>query len=698
MRASFSGAIRSHTRATSSIPLATCNRGSNEPTTTPGRPQGYTRALRHTYAHYSPLIHVRKHGNRCEGGKRRGSGAFGSQLTPTRCMLSESLPVWDGACAYLSTKSWLLIECERLVCTPIGILHATTLPNRIGLADWSGVELRLNSKETGQMLISTEVKFYNCSVHQLCLSCVTSSFRCHWCKYRNLCTHDPSSCSFQEGRVNASEDCPQLVRSEEILIPAGEVKPITLKARNLPQPQSGQRGYECVLHIQGVSHRVTALRFNSSSVQCQNSSYLYEGMRISELPVDFSVVWNGNFIIDNPENIKVNLYKCGAQRDSCGVCLKAERKFQCGWCSMEGRCTLRQHCPMSNPYTSRWLHLASTNVKCTNPRITEVTPVAGPPEGGTRVTIRGVNLGLSFSDMVNNVQIAGVQCTPQENGYIIAEQIVCEMDASPKDSKPGPVHLCVGECKPELQTRSSQLYSFVMPSVTGLSPSRGPESGGTKVTIMGENLGAGSSVTVLFGNQTCEFYERTMTEIVCYSAPSLTGVGSVPINVSVDRAQVHGSLNFEYIDDPTVQRIEPEWSIASGHTPLVVTGTNLDVIQEPRIRIKYGGRESVNVLVLSLPFFLSFFLFLTLYNRARKREVDRESIFGEGDGEQNSRGAWQSKPSAVKTAFKLSSASSPNCFSSSSPPLPLPGGVLRKQANGRQLPLCILLYLSPTRN
>lgn len=49
--------------------------------------------------------------------------------------------------------------------------------------------------------------------------------------------------------------------------------------------------------------------------------------------------------------------------------------------------------------------------------------------------------------------------------------------------------------------------SLQMPSVTGLSPSRGPESGGTKVTIMGENLGAGSSVSVLFGNQTCEFYE-----------------------------------------------------------------------------------------------------------------------------------------------------------------------------------------------
>uniref|UniRef100_A0A674DZD1 Plexin-A2 n=1 Tax=Salmo trutta TaxID=8032 RepID=A0A674DZD1_SALTR len=461
--------------------------------------------------------------------------------------------------------------------------------------DWSGVELRLNSKETGQMVISTEVKFYNCSVHQLCLSCVNSAFRCHWCKYRNLCTHDPSSCSFQEGRVNASEDCPQLVRSEEILIPAGEVKPITLKARNLPQPQSGQRGYECVLHIQGVSHRVTALRFNSSSVQCQNSSYLYEGMKISELPVDFSVVWNGNFIIDNPDNIQVHLYKCVAQRDSCGMCLKAQRKFQCGWCSGEGRCTLRHHCPPLNPYTTRWLDLSSKKVQCTNPRITEVTPVAGPPEGGTRVTIHGMNLGLAFSEMVDNVKVAGVKCSPVEEGYIIAEQIVCEMDAAPADSKAGPVQLCVGECKPALKTHSSQLYSFVMPSVQGLSPSRGPESGGSKVTIMGENLGAGSSVTVLFGNQTCEFYGRTMTEIVCYSAPSLTGVGSVQISVSVDRAQVKESLSFDYIEDPTVQRIEPEWSIASGHTPLMVTGTNLDVVQEPRIRVKYGGRESVNM-------------------------------------------------------------------------------------------------------
>lgn len=53
-----------------------------------------------------------------------------------------------------------------------------------------------------------------------------------------------------------------------------------------------------------------------------------------------------------------------------------------------------------------------------------------------------------------------------------------------------------------------------------------------------------------------------MTEIVCYSAPSLTGVGPVQISVSVDRAHIRESLIFEYIEDPTVQRVEPEWSIA----------------------------------------------------------------------------------------------------------------------------------------
>ncbi|XP_064129319.1 plexin-A2 isoform X1 [Loxodonta africana] len=481
------------------------------------------------------------------------------------------------------------VSGSKVVCISPGPKDVPVIPLD---QDWFGLELQLRSRETGKIFVSTEFKFYNCSAHQLCLSCVNSAFRCHWCKYRNLCTHDPTTCSFQEGRINVSEDCPQLVPTEEILIPVGEVKPITLKARNLPQPQSGQRGYECVLNIQGAIYRVPALRFNSSSVQCQNSSYQYDGMDISSLAVDFAVVWNGNFIIDNPQDLKVHLYKCAAQRQSCGLCLKADHKFECGWCSGEHRCTLRQHC--SSP-SSPWLDWSSHNVKCSNPQITEILTVSGPPEGGTRVTIHGVNLGLDFSEIAHHVQVAGVPCTPLPGEYIIAEQIVCEMGHALVGTTSGPVRLCIGECKPEFMTKSHQQYTFVNPSVLSLNPIRGPESGGTMVTVTGHYLGAGSSVAVHLGNQTCEFYGRSMNEIVCVSPPSSNGLGPVPVSVSVDRAHVDNNLQFEYIDDPRVQRIEPEWSIASGHTPLTITGFNLDVIQEPRIRVKFNGKESVNV-------------------------------------------------------------------------------------------------------
>ncbi|XP_074971449.1 plexin-A2 [Phalacrocorax aristotelis] len=482
------------------------------------------------------------------------------------------------------------VSGSRVVCVSPAAKDVPAIPVD---QDWFGVVLQLKSRETRRTFVSTEFKFYNCSAHQLCLSCVNSAFRCHWCKYRNLCTHDPTTCSFQEGRINVSEDCPQLFPTEEILIPVGEVKPITLKARNLPQPQSGQRGYECVLSIQGVIHRVPALRFNSSSVQCQNSSYLYDGMDISNLAVDFAVVWNGNFVIDNPEDLKVHLYKCAAQRESCGLCLKADPKFECGWCSGEARCTLRPHC--STPPAQPWLDWSSRNVKCTNPRITEILTVSGPPEGGTRVTIRGVNLGLDFSEIAHGVQVAGVQCTPLPEQYVVAEQIVCEMGQALPGISSGPVLLCIGECKPEFTAKSTQQYMFVTPVVSFLNPSRGPESGGTMVTISGHYLGAGSRVSVLLGNQTCEFYGRSMNEIVCVSAPSAHGLGAVHVSISVDRAQLERTLLFEYIDDPKVQHIDPEWSIASGHTPLTVTGSNLDVIQEPRIRVKYNGKEFVNV-------------------------------------------------------------------------------------------------------
>uniref|UniRef100_A0A8C2TYK3 Plexin-A1 n=1 Tax=Coturnix japonica TaxID=93934 RepID=A0A8C2TYK3_COTJA len=488
------------------------------------------------------------------------------------------------------TESESRIEDGKIYCSSPSAKDV--IPITRGRGELRVVKLYLKSKETGKKFASVDFVFYNCSVHQSCLSCVNSAFRCHWCKYRHICTHNAADCSFLEGRVKLSEDCPQILPSTQIYIPVGVVKPITLTAKNLPQPQSGQRNYECIFHIPGSTTRVTALRFNSTSIQCQNTSYFYEGNDISDLPVNLSVVWNGNFVIDNPQNIQAHLYKCSALRESCGLCLKADPRFECGWCVSEKRCTLRQHCLA---YESSWMHASSGNSRCTDPKITKLSPETGPRQGGTRLTITGENLGLKFEDVRWGVRVGKVMCIPIESEYISAEQIVCEIgDASPSKVHDARVEVCIRDCSPNYRATSPKSFTFVTPTFSRVTPTRGPLSGGTWIAIEGSHLNAGSNVTVTIGGRPCAFSGRSAREIRCKTPPGHAPGGS-PILININRAELSNpEVKYNYTEDPTIQKIDPEWSINSGGTLLTVTGTNLATIKEPKIRAKYCSSEREN--------------------------------------------------------------------------------------------------------
>uniref|UniRef100_A0A8C0BZ35 Plexin-A1 n=1 Tax=Buteo japonicus TaxID=224669 RepID=A0A8C0BZ35_9AVES len=488
------------------------------------------------------------------------------------------------------TESESRIEDGKIYCSSPSAKDV--IPITRGRGELRVVKLYLKSKETGKKFASVDFVFYNCSVHQSCLSCVNGSFPCHWCKYRHICTHNAADCSFLEGRVKLSEDCPQILPSTQIYIPVGVVKPITLTAKNLPQPQSGQRNYECIFHIPGSTTRVTALRFNSTSIQCQNTSYFYEGNDISDLPVNLSVVWNGNFVIDNPQNIQAHLYKCSALRESCGLCLKADPRFECGWCVSERRCSLRQHCLA---YESSWMHASSGNSRCTDPKITKLSPETGPRQGGTRLTITGENLGLKFEDVRWGVRVGKVMCIPIESEYISAEQIVCEIgDASPSKVHEARVEVCIRDCSPSYRATSPKSFTFVTPTFSRVVPARGPLSGGTWIAIEGSHLNAGSNVSVTIGGRPCAFSWRSAREIRCRTPPGHTPGGS-PILININRAELSNpEVKYNYTEDPTIQKIDPEWSINSGGTLLTVTGTNLATIKEPRIRAKYCSSEREN--------------------------------------------------------------------------------------------------------
>nr|XP_054401247.1 plexin-A3 isoform X3 [Pongo abelii] len=518
----------------------------------------------------------------------------------------------------------ILLPSGELLCPSPSLQELRALTRGHGAT--RTVRLQLLSKETGVRFAGADFVFYNCSVLQSCMSCVGSPYPCHWCKYRHACTSRPHECSFQEGRVHSPEGCPEILPSGDLLIPVGVMQPLTLRAKNLPQPQSGQKNYECVVRVQGRQQRVPAVRFNSSSVQCQNASYSYEGDEHGDTELDFSVVWDGDFPIDKPPSFRALLYKCWAQRPSCGLCLKADPRFNCGWCISEHRCQLRTHCPA--PKTN-WMHLSQKGTRCSHPRIMQIHPLVGPKEGGTRVTIVGENLGLLSREV--GLRVAGVRCNSIPAEYISAERIVCEMEESLVPSPlPGPVELCVGDCSADFRTQSEQLYSFVVrgcrpspflsllspargvwsslaqllpsgqllpqtPTFDQVSPSRGPASGGTRLTISGSSLDAGSRVTVTVRDSECQFVRRDAKAIVCISPVSTLGPSQAPITLAIDRANISSpGVIYTYTQDPTVTRLEPTWSIINGSTAITVSGTHLLTVQEPRVRAKYRGIETTN--------------------------------------------------------------------------------------------------------
>uniref|UniRef100_UPI00358EBDEE plexin-A1-like isoform X1 n=1 Tax=Myxine glutinosa TaxID=7769 RepID=UPI00358EBDEE len=455
------------------------------------------------------------------------------------------------------------------------------------------VSLTLTSRETGKNFATVNITFYNCSTHHSCLECVRSTALCSWCKFQHECSDSPGACNFPEGRVNVSEDCPQLLPSSEMVLPAGERRHITLAARNLPQPQSGQLPYQCILELPGGAKPVPALRFNGSSIQCQDAVYDYVG-DAGNVTIPFSIVWNGHFTIDNPAAIKVRLYKCTVWGESCGACLRADRRFECGWCSAvgeAGRCTLASRC-VTPPGT--WLRARAPDTRCPYPRITQVFPLSGPPQGGTLVTIRGQNLGLSFPEIEGRIMVAGVLCHAVPEEFVPAEKIVCETEAVfGAVAGSGAVELCVGECSPRYMAASQEFFSIVQPVVSVLKPAQGPMSGGTRVTFIGNHLDAGSSATVKLGDVPCQVKRRSVSQLLCVS-----GASAAPRNTSatllLDRAQLAPATHFRYQQDPRVIRVEPLWSIFRGGTPLTITGFNLRLIQEPRVRVQHNGKESFN--------------------------------------------------------------------------------------------------------
>jgi hypothetical protein len=101
-------------------------------------------------------------------------------------------------------------------------------------------------------------------------------------------------------------------------------------------------------------------------------------------------------------------------------------------------------------------------------------------------------------------------------------------------------------------TDDSEYTYYPAPTITGVSPASGPESGGTTVTITGTNFSPPGDVIVYFrtssGAETQgEHTVESDTEVTAVSpASSVTGAGSVIVSTLGGYA----SADWTYTDDP----------------------------------------------------------------------------------------------------------------------------------------------------
>ncbi|XP_062853474.1 plexin-B1 [Trichomycterus rosablanca] len=376
-----------------------------------------------------------------------------------------------------------------------------------------------------------------------------------------------------------SSACPCVEKVQgSSLLPVQTDRKINLLARNLHLYQDQDLEYECVLVIEGRTVMVDAyVEMNEITpsvfdITCQHHKYFYSSL-VEEYDATVYVKRRDTFHVDSANDLYVTLYNCSVGRSDCSRCHTADPKYNCVWCAGgQSSCVHRDSCSESIKDT------------CPAPLVNSIEPLTGLVEGGTTLTISGSNLGQKAQDILQSVTVAGIPCIVIPDLYEISSRIVCTTKASGEE-KSG--HVSVEVSGAGLKGLSSQTFSYQEPVLERLSPTRGPCAGGTLLTITGRKLltGRTSDISLFLDDIPCLIELVQEDSIECITeASNRTEQHTVTVRFGNHERRLH-STGFHYTPDPNITQAKPSKSFISGGRKIHVQGHNLDVVQEPRIRI-----------------------------------------------------------------------------------------------------------------
>ncbi|HET7467684.1 MAG TPA: IPT/TIG domain-containing protein, partial [Candidatus Dormibacteraeota bacterium] len=198
------------------------------------------------------------------------------------------------------------------------------------------------------------------------------------------------------------------------------------------------------------------------------------------------------------------------------------------------------------------------------PTLSSISPSSGPAVGGTSVTFNGAafdpapgatsfTFGGSAATAVSCS--SSTQCTGTSPAGTGTVSVTATVDGAPANGSP--------------------TFTYIA-SLTSISPTSGPEGGGTSVTFTGTGFDTSA------GRTTFAFGGVAATGVTCSSSTtcagaSPSGTGTVAVSGNVDGIPASGAVTFTYITPPGLSSMSPTSGPAAGGTSVTFIGRGFDV-------------------------------------------------------------------------------------------------------------------------
>lgn len=441
-------------------------------------------------------------------------------------------------------------------------------------------------KVNGTSVVSGSFIIYDCertgAIHPKtsCVSCLSTRWKCYWDQENHLCVSNKDQS--KHNLLENAASCPSLIASEVPPSPSGMAQDFTLSLSNI---QEGEE-LECDF---GTEQRYEATWLNSSTVKCsgvtlstnQRSQIYHLNLRRRG---HLSGHGEGTFV-DSPQPMRVEVYNCKVGSSDCSQCWgREDQGHLCGWC--ENSCRPRDDC---QPIIAQ----------CPAPEIHKITPLRGPVEGGTLLTVQGRNLGRRAGAV--KVSIGDVPCTLLPELYTVSVELVCVTGQSAHD-RTDIVQVDVDQSG---MGTSKESFSYLVPKLLSMEPRKGSRAGGTRVAIRGEHLDIGSEIRVMVNNTLeCIIAEKTDETIECTMPPALQAhTDSVTVCVEFENLPCQSaklSTTYTYEKNPTISSIRPMKSYLSGGRTITVTGQGFDLVQSVSMQVLGIGQTRCTVVSTSM--------------------------------------------------------------------------------------------------